>query len=88
VPCNRALRKRAEEIVVRPVVAEPEHEMRRLLPVREEAPHVDPLVHAERTHLDDLMAGEHLGGCAGEVLVQVVQELASTPRAVLGSACR
>ena len=38
---DRARRQRVEKIVIRPVVPEPEHEVRRLLPVREQAAHVD-----------------------------------------------
>ena len=76
--------QRVEEVVVRPVVPEPEHELRRLLSVREQAPHVQALVHAERAHLDHLVAREDLGRRPGEVLVQVVQELARAPPAVLG----
>ena len=77
-------RERVEQVVIGAVVAEPEDEVRALLALREEAPHVDALVDPQRAHLDDLVAREDLGGRAGEVLVQVVEQLARAPRAVLG----
>ena len=80
---HRARRERVEEVVVGAVVAEPEHEVRGLLAVGEDAAHVQALVHAEGADLDDLMPGEDLGRRACEMLVEVVQELARTPRSVL-----
>ena len=81
---DRARRQRVEQVVIGPVVAEPEHEVRRLLSVREEAADVDALVDAERAHLDDLVPDEDLGRRPGEVLVEVVEQLARAPRPVLG----
>ena len=66
------------------VVAEADHEARRLLPVREHVAHVQALVHSTRAHLDHAVPEEHLGGRAGEVLAEVVQELVRAPGAVLG----
>ena len=80
---DRARRQGVEQVVVGPVVTEPEDEVRRLLAVGKEAAHVDALVDAERTHLDDLVSCQHLRRCAREVLVEVVEELSSPPGAVL-----
>ncbi len=80
---DRAGRQRVEQVVVGPVVSEAEHEVVRLLPLGEDAAHVDAFVDAECPHLDDLVPGEDLGRCARQMLVQVVQELPRAPRAVL-----
>src|SRR5687768_17397288 len=62
--------KRVEQVVIRAVVADPDDEVRRLLPVREDAAHVDALVHAARAHFDHALALEDLGGGACEVLAE------------------
>ena len=79
VPCDRPGWKRVQEIVIRPVVTETQDEVRRLLPIREEASYVETLVDPERPHLDDLVPGEDLGGCSCKMLVQVVEQLPRSP---------
>ena len=69
--------------MVGPVVAETEDEVRRLFPVRKQAAHVEPLVDALRAYLDDLVALQNLGRRTGDMLVEVVQELARPPRAAM-----
>jgi hypothetical protein len=81
---DRAGGQGVEEVVVGAVVAEPDHEPRRLLAVREHAPHVQPLVDASRPHLDHAMPAENLRGRTAQVVAEIVQELVRTPGAVLG----
>ena len=80
---DRSRRKSVEKIVVRPVVSETENDVGCLFPVREEAAHVDALVHTLGADLHDLLPEEDLGGRSGEVLAEVVEELASPPGPVL-----
>ena len=84
MPCDRPRRQRVQEIVVGPVVTDADDEVRRLLPVREDAPDVDALVDAPRAHLDHAMALQDLGRGAAQVLPEIVQELVRAPGPVLG----
>ena len=77
-------RQNVQKVMVGAVVSEPEHEVGGLLAVREEAPHVDTLVHALRANLDDLVALQDLGRSVLQVLMQVVEQLACAPLPVLG----
>ena len=70
------------------VVAEPDHEARRLLAVREHVPHVHALVDAARAHLDHAMPAENLRRRAREVLPEIVESSCARHEPYSGSASR